>query len=128
MKIDLANLPALSLGCTVFAGGGGGDPRIGELMAAEAIRAGSRRADSGSTRCICNPLELSFHPLEVLGSRRPSTPSSAGPVCLFAHSHKSLVTGAAASSSSELTLAPAGSEPRATRSVDKNFVRSVPSR
>lgn len=38
MRIDLDNLPALSLGCTVFAGGGGGDPRIGELMATEAIR------------------------------------------------------------------------------------------
>jgi uncharacterized protein len=38
MRIDLDNLPALSLGCTVFAGGGGGDPRIGELMAMEAIR------------------------------------------------------------------------------------------
>jgi len=36
-RIDLDNLPALSLGCTVFAGGGGGDPRIGELMAMEAI-------------------------------------------------------------------------------------------
>ena len=38
MQIDLDNLPALSVGCTVFAGGGGGDPRIGELMAMEAIR------------------------------------------------------------------------------------------
>lgn len=38
-RIDLDNLPALSLGCTVFAGGGGGDPRIGELMAMVAIRA-----------------------------------------------------------------------------------------
>lgn len=38
MQIDLDNLPALSLGCTVFAGGGGGDPRIGELMATEAVR------------------------------------------------------------------------------------------
>ncbi|MGE3253717.1 DUF917 domain-containing protein [Pseudonocardia sp.] len=37
-RIDLDNLPALALGCTVFAGGGGGDPRIGELMAMEAIR------------------------------------------------------------------------------------------
>lgn len=37
-QIDQGNLPALSLGCTVFAGGGGGDPRIGELMAMEAIR------------------------------------------------------------------------------------------
>jgi DUF917 family protein len=37
-QIDLGNLSALSLGCTVFAGGGGGDPRIGELMAMEAIR------------------------------------------------------------------------------------------
>jgi DUF917 family protein len=37
-RIDLGNLPAFSLGCTVFAGGGGGDPRIGELMAMEAIR------------------------------------------------------------------------------------------
>ncbi|MCW2718704.1 DUF917 domain-containing protein [Pseudonocardia sp.] len=38
MCIDLDNLPALSLGATVFAGGGGGDPRIGELMALKAIR------------------------------------------------------------------------------------------
>ncbi|MCE0762459.1 DUF917 domain-containing protein [Pseudonocardia kujensis] len=37
MQIDLGNLAALALGCTVSAGGGGGDPRIGELMAAEAI-------------------------------------------------------------------------------------------
>lgn len=35
--IDLTSLPALSLGCTVLAGGGGGDPRIGELMAMKAI-------------------------------------------------------------------------------------------
>ncbi|GEL16567.1 DUF917 domain-containing protein [Pseudonocardia asaccharolytica] len=38
LHIDLGNLPALALGCTVFAGGGGGDPRIGEQMAMEAIR------------------------------------------------------------------------------------------
>ena len=38
MQIDLDNLASLSLGCTVFAGGGGGDPRIGELSAREAIR------------------------------------------------------------------------------------------
>jgi uncharacterized protein len=37
-EIDLDSLPSLSIGCTVFAGGGGGDPRIGELMAHEAIR------------------------------------------------------------------------------------------
>lgn len=36
--IGLDDLPALSVGCTVFAGGGGGDPRIGELMAMVAIR------------------------------------------------------------------------------------------
>lgn len=36
-RIDAANLSALSVGCTVFAGGGGGDPRIGELMARHAI-------------------------------------------------------------------------------------------
>lgn len=35
--IGLSNLPALSLGATVLAGGGGGDPRIGELMALKAI-------------------------------------------------------------------------------------------
>ena len=38
VQITLENLPLLSLGCTVLAGGGGGDPRIGELMAQEAIR------------------------------------------------------------------------------------------
>lgn len=38
VQITLNNLPLLSLGCTVLAGGGGGDPRIGELMAYEAIR------------------------------------------------------------------------------------------
>lgn len=36
--LDLENLPAFSLGCTVFAGGGGGDPRIGEMMAYTAIQ------------------------------------------------------------------------------------------
>ncbi|MDQ4117763.1 MAG: DUF917 domain-containing protein [Actinomycetota bacterium] len=35
--IDLDTLPSLALGCTVLAGGGGGDPRIGELMATQAI-------------------------------------------------------------------------------------------
>jgi len=38
VQITLENLPDVSLGCTVMAGGGGGDPRIGELMAHEAIR------------------------------------------------------------------------------------------
>lgn len=37
-QITLDNLPALALGCTVLGGGGGGDPRIGELMAEEAVR------------------------------------------------------------------------------------------
>ncbi len=35
--IDLETLPSLALGCTLLAGGGGGDPRIGEMMAAQAI-------------------------------------------------------------------------------------------
>lgn len=38
MRITLENLPALAVGCTVLGGGGGGDPRIGEMMANEAIR------------------------------------------------------------------------------------------
>lgn len=38
MQITLDNLSSVSLGCTVLAGGGGGDPRIGEYMAREAIR------------------------------------------------------------------------------------------
>ena len=38
MQITLESLPALALGCTVLGGGGGGDPRIGQLMAEEAIR------------------------------------------------------------------------------------------
>ena len=37
MRIDLTNLADMALGCTVMAGGGGGDPRIGQLMAEEAI-------------------------------------------------------------------------------------------
>ena len=37
MRIDLSSLADLSLGCTVLAGGGGGDPRIGRLMAEQAI-------------------------------------------------------------------------------------------
>ena len=39
MQITLESLRAISLGCTIMAGGGGGDPRIGHLMADEAIRA-----------------------------------------------------------------------------------------
>ena len=38
MRITVENLRAIALGCTVMAGGGGGDPRIGHLMAEEAIR------------------------------------------------------------------------------------------
>jgi len=38
MQITVENLRAIALGCTVMAGGGGGDPRIGHLMAEEAIR------------------------------------------------------------------------------------------
>jgi uncharacterized protein len=37
MRIDLGTLADLSLGCTVLAGGGGGDPRIGRLMTEQAI-------------------------------------------------------------------------------------------
>jgi DUF917 family protein len=36
-QIDLENLADLAVGCTVFAGGGGGDPRIGQMMAEQAI-------------------------------------------------------------------------------------------
>lgn len=38
MQLDSGNLGDLAAGCAVFGGGGGGDPRIGLLMAEEAIR------------------------------------------------------------------------------------------
>ena len=38
MRITLESLRAVAIGCTILGGGGGGDPRIGQMMAEEAIQ------------------------------------------------------------------------------------------
>jgi len=56
MRIQSSHLPALSRGCALYGGGGGGDPAIGELMAKAAL-------DEG---CTVDLLQLSDLPADGL--------------------------------------------------------------
>ncbi len=51
MQITIDSLRAVAIGCTILGGGGGGDPRIGQMMAEEAIK-------------VLGPVDV--HPLEEL--------------------------------------------------------------